>query len=349
MAELRNGAARLADDSALGRGASLAASLDYGFAEAFTDAERAQLALLALFQGIVSVDVLRMMGAPEIAGQPVQVVAGLARESGDALLDRAAEVGLLAKLEEGYYAVHPAVPWYLQHLFERHHGLPRSASATTALHAWTTATATLGSYYHDQFADGHAEVTTILAVEEANLLRARQIALEHGWHVMVMATMQGLKALYERTGRALEWRHLVGELVPSLTDPVSGGPLPGHEEEWDLLGEYRVHIASQDRAWPAATQLLQAKIPWLREQATEALATDPAELDIVQRTSIGNLAACLQMLGFVLAEQGDPDCVQPYLEAIQLCEGIGARRDEGVIATHLANAYKDIPAMRDLD
>jgi hypothetical protein len=43
--------------------------------------------------------------------------------------------------------------------------------------------------------------------------------------------MQGLRVLYEHTGRAVEWRRLVEELIPELTDPATGGPLPGREEQ----------------------------------------------------------------------------------------------------------------------
>ena len=63
VAQLRAGAAAITDDATQGRGASLAASLNYGFTEAFTEPERAILALLALFQGFTDTDVLITMGA----------------------------------------------------------------------------------------------------------------------------------------------------------------------------------------------------------------------------------------------------------------------------------------------
>ena len=47
VAELAAGAATVTDDAAQGRGSSLAASLDYGFTQAFTDTERAIVALLS--------------------------------------------------------------------------------------------------------------------------------------------------------------------------------------------------------------------------------------------------------------------------------------------------------------
>jgi hypothetical protein len=43
--------------------------------------------------------------------------------------------------------------------------------------------------------------------------------------------LEGLRALYGHTGRAIEWQRLVDELVPEFTDPASGGPHSGREQE----------------------------------------------------------------------------------------------------------------------
>ena len=273
--QLRAGAATVTDDAAQGRGASLAASLDYGFTQAFTDAERATLALLALFQGFIDIDALVSMGDPDMPGGPVPAVAGLDREAGIALLDRAAEVGLLTAHGGGYYAVHPAIPWHLHALFKQHYGPDGSPPALHATRAWTTATSSLGNYYHHQYGQGHTEVTGVLGAEEANLLHARRLALTHGWHDLIIGPMQGLRILYEHTGRTIEWRRLVDELIPELTDPATGGPRPGREQEWAILTEYRVRIARDARDWPAAEQLQNARITWEREQAAAALAIPP--------------------------------------------------------------------------
>ena len=113
---LRGGAAAFDDDASEGRSASLGASLSYGFAAAFTAQERATLALLHHFQGFVDVDALRAMGNPKLEWH-VPAIAGLTREAGIALLDRAAEVGLLAALGGGYYRIHPALPWFFRRLY----------------------------------------------------------------------------------------------------------------------------------------------------------------------------------------------------------------------------------------
>ena len=124
VARLVAGEAQLEEgqDAAMGRTRLLAASLSYGFARAFTDAERAQLAVLHLFRGTVSGDVLRFMGDPDAAGEDaVPELAGLAEEARKALLDRAADIGLLEPLAERYYQIHPALPWVFQYLV--HHQL----------------------------------------------------------------------------------------------------------------------------------------------------------------------------------------------------------------------------------
>ena len=48
-------------------------------------------------------------------------------------------------------------------------------------------------------------------------------------------------------------------------------------------------------------------------------------------------------------KRDDPGCVQPYQEAMELFQRIGDRRSEATAAFNLGHAYKDIPALRDLD
>ena len=346
VGQLRAGAAAVTDDAAQGRGASLAASLDYGFTRAFTDPERAILALLSLFQGFTDIDVLRAMGAGD---DPVPAVAGLSREAGIALLDRAADVGLLTAHGDGYYAVHPAIPWHLHALFQQHYGPDGSPPALHAARAWTTATSDLSDYYNRQYNEGHTEVIGTLEAEEANLLHARRLALTHHWPDLIIGAMQGLHVLYQHTGRAIEWRRLVDELIPELTDPDTSGPRPGREEQWPTLTSYRVRIAQDARDWPAARQLQNTVIAWHRERAAPALDISPGELNDRQRTQIVGLASALGDLGQILRGQDDPGCVQLYQEARDLFQRIGNRRAEATAAFNLGHAYRAIPALRDLD
>ena len=133
----------------------------------------------------------------------------------------------------------------------------------------------------------------MLGAEEANLLHARRLALTHRWHDLILGPMQGLSSLYGHTGRAIEWRRLVEELVPEFTDPATGGPRPGRDEQWAMLTSYRVRIARDARDWAAAGELQDAVIAWDRERASAALAIPPGELNGQQRGWIRNLAAAL--------------------------------------------------------
>jgi len=344
-AQLRAGAAQVTDDKAQGRAGSLAASLDYGFTHVFTGPERAILALLALFQGFVDVDVMVALGRAET---PVPAVAGLTREAGIALLDRAADAGLLTARGDGYYDVHPAIPWYLRRLFAEHYGPPDSPAVMDATRAWAQATGDVATYYQRQYTDGHTGVVGVLGAEEANLLQARRLALTHGWLDLTIGPMQGLRVLYQHTGRSIEWRRLVAELTPRFTDMATGGPLPGNGARWSILTQYRVELALDARDWTTARQLQDAVIAWDREQATTALAAAPGGLTDQQRGQIQNLAVDLHELGEILRSQQDPGCIQRYQEAMELCERIGSRRFQATVALNLGHAYSGVGSLRDL-
>lgn len=209
VARLRAGEARLeaAEDAALGRTRSLAASLSYGFAQAFTDTERAQLAVLYLFRDTVDVDALHGMGDPDTAEEDaVPELAGLDRDTGIALLDRATDIGLLTPLGGGYYQIHPALPWYFTSLFTAVYGQPADLAALHATRAYAQAIGSLGSEYHIESEAGYAaQVINALRAEESNLLQGMDRARAAGLWQAAMGCLQGLNVLYERTGRDSEW------------------------------------------------------------------------------------------------------------------------------------------------
>jgi tetratricopeptide (TPR) repeat protein len=349
VADLRSGAASVTDDARQGRGASLAASLDYGFEHAFTDTERAQLAILALFQGFIDVDALTVMGNSDIAGGPVAALAGLTREHGIALLNRAAETGLLTSNGSGYYAVHPAVPWHLRRLFEDHYGPAGSPAVQNAIRSWTAAISGLGDYWSEQYSQGHSDVVAIVAREEDNMLRARQLARQNGWWDQVIGPMQGLRVLYEHTGRTIEWQRLVIELTPDLTNPDTNGPLLGRDEQWAMHTPYRVRIARQGLDWPTAEKLQEAVIAWRRQEAADIFAADPYVHDGDQRNIIYNLAVSVGDLAQILREQDKSSCVASYHESMDLFHRIGNRQGQATSAYNLGLCYEEVPDLYDLD
>jgi tetratricopeptide (TPR) repeat protein len=321
VARLRAGEAVFQDEATQGRTRSLAASLNYGFEHAFNEAERKQLALLHLFQGFVQVAAL-------------QHVAGITREAGIRLLDRAAEAGLLTAHGGGYYSIHPALPWFFHGLFEQQDAEARER----ALRAYVEAMGDLGNYYHRQYNEGNRDVIVALKAEEPNLLHARALATQRGWFDLVIGPMQGLRTLYGHTGRRAEWARLVEEIVPDFVDPATEGPLADREDDWSLVTEYRFRLAHEARRWEEAERLQRVHVDWSRRLARED-----------DRNSIRTLAISLHELGEILRETGRPECVDGYRESFDLLLRINDGPAAANPAFNLGHAYKDLSALRDLD
>ena len=205
MARVQAGHTRLehADDAAQGRDASLAASLAYGFDHAFTEPERAQLAVLHLFRDTVDVDALRVMGDPRHRRSRRRArAAGADRDGLIALLDRAVEVGLLTGYGGGYYGIHPALPWFFTTLFTHHHGAPGTAARTRRsgpTPAPTPPSAATTSIRSSRA--GPPDVLPVLRAEEANLLHGLALARTHQLPEVALGCLQGLDKLYDLTGR----------------------------------------------------------------------------------------------------------------------------------------------------
>jgi tetratricopeptide (TPR) repeat protein len=358
VAQLRAGEAVFEDEATEGRSKSLRASLSYGFDTAFTEAERKQLALLHFFQGFVNVNDLLLLDHPQNPAR-LPELRGLTREASIALLDRAAEIGLLTAHGAGYYAIHPALPWYFRSMFEHYYstadGGPQTAdsggpsSAVRGLQAFVEAMGELAKHYWWEYESGNRDVIASLTAEEANLLHARQLARVNGWWRHVISTMQGLRSLYDHTGRRAEWKQLVDEIVPDLVDPQTGDPLPGREDQWGIVTEYCVRLAQEARQWAEAERLQRVRVDWERQRAAAALAMPPDKPDDTARNAIRTLAVSVGQLGDILREQGKPDCVEAYQEDYDLSLRIGDQPGASVTAFNLGHAYLTIPALRDLD
>lgn len=279
------------------------------------------MALLHLFQGFVDVDALRHM-------------AGFTREAGIGLLDRAAEVGLLTAHRGGYYSIHPALPWFFRKLFEERDAETRE----TALRAYVEAMGSLGDYYHNQYEDGNRGVIGVLKAEEPNLLHAWSLARQHGWWDPATSTMQGMRSLYDHTGRPAEWARLVNEVVPDLVDPATDGALPGREDQSGLVTEYRVRLAMEARDWQLAEHLQARCVDWDRGRVRDE-----------DRNSVRSLAVSIEHLGHIRREMERPECVEAYREAFDLEMRIQDRQSAAAVAFNLGHAYMVLPSLRDLD
>ncbi|HEY1757480.1 MAG TPA: tetratricopeptide repeat protein [Bryobacteraceae bacterium] len=341
---LQAGESVFEDEASEGRTRSLAASLAYGFENAFTQAERKQLALLHLFQGVANVDVLRSMGQPE-AEWCVPEVKDLTREAGIGLLGRAAEIGLLTALGEGYYAIHPALPWFFRRLFDQYY----SGRGVAAERAFVESMAGLAFFYSSEYQRGNHAVAGPIASEEMNLLHAGNLAQLHGWWSLFANTIQPLSHLYGQTGRRIEWARLVEEIVPYFVDPLTEGPLPGRETEWTAVTQYRVWLEREARRWERAEALQKLDVDWHRRDAAATLAKPAGTWGDGGKRIVRGLSVSLHELSEIQREQGSADCVKGYLESLALAESIADSQSAAVSAFNLGTAMKDLDGIRDLD
>lgn len=362
LSELRAGENVLADEISEGRSRSLGASLNYGFESEFSEAERKQLALLYLFQGLVDVNILARMGDPSALEQffndigftvasvrenPVKTnhclsdLHGFTRSQGIALLDRAAEIGLLKARGSGLYDVHPALPWFFKNLFEQFYLTGESGKGTSeATRAYTEALSEFGHHCHMFYLSGmRTETVGVLSAEESNLLHARQLALKYGWLDSVIGTMQGLRYLYEHRGRRTEWARLVAEIDSNFRNPETDGPLPGLEDHWVIVTEYKANIAREKRELHDAERLLQLLVKWHRQHTGVLFKGSTTELNPVARNAIRGFGAALQQLGVLLHMQGESSCVEIYEEAIQIAQLIDDTTSEALVSFSFGNVY----------
>ena len=119
----------------------------------------------------------------------------------------------------------------------------------------------------------------------------------NGWHQRHHQHDAGLApSLYDHTGRRAEWKRLVEEIVPDFVDPATDGPLPGREEEWSLVTEYRVLLAEEARDWSEAERLQRVSVDWVRRRAAPFLDQPGKALDSAARNAVRSLAASLHEL-----------------------------------------------------
>jgi tetratricopeptide (TPR) repeat protein len=355
--KLRAGEAAFADETSEGRSKSLGASLLYGFESAFSEEERKILALLHFFQGFLDIDSLKLMVADKDWGIGSQ---NFTREKGVTLLDKATEIGLLSTHGSGYYTIHPALPWFFRELFEQYYpddDRPLIVDNETTVHgplsilarrAFVESMCVLGANYHNQYEGGNRDVIAPLRAEEPNLLHARHLARQHQWWGALIGIMQGLRTLYGHTGRRAEWKRLVEEIVPDFVD-IDNLPLPGRDEQWGFITEYRVHLAMETRDWSEAEYLQNKHVEWERERVASFLAVTPEALSENERKTLHSLGTSLHDLGQIKRELGHFDCIQVYQEAAEIMQRIGDTSAAASIAIDLGHAYKNLTALRNLE
>jgi tetratricopeptide (TPR) repeat protein len=343
------GLERLSDDP-LGSTAPLAAAFQHAISAYFTPAERRQLSVLQLFERHVSADAFVSMGASNLGG-PAPQLAGVPDTKLRALLARAADVGLLERFVEGWYKLHPAFPPFLARA-DRAVAAQTAKERSGAKHAFMRATAALGHQLASGFEQGSIPTIAPLVLEERNLLRARAIARQAQEHAWAAAAMVALFRLYRSTARMEELKSLVDDMSEDVTDPRTRRAKPGLVEEWKLNLQHRVQLARLANSFHEA-ESLQRDLVRIAEQSLARvglsgdLATRPlTPSDIPLLTA---LAEHERMLGTVLFELHDPDCVRHVERALWISDALGLQTRAAAAELELGNFFIRFGKFDDLD
>jgi tetratricopeptide (TPR) repeat protein len=161
--------------------------------------------------------------------------------------------------------------------------------------------------------------------------------------------MQGLRQLYDHTGRRGEWKRLVEEIVPAYVDPATEGPLAGREHHWGMVTEYRVRLAMEELDWAEAERLQRVCVDWDRKRADLALGRPGEKLDDEEENRIRTLSVSISLLAHILRERGSAECVEAFQEDYELSLRIGDTVGAAVTAFNLGHAYMSVEKLRDLD
>jgi tetratricopeptide (TPR) repeat protein len=310
----------------------------------FSDLEQKQLSLLCLFRGFVNYEFFCLMGGG--SAQPKQhwglhALHGLSFEGAEALLDRAADQGLLASIGAGYYAVHPALCWAFRPLCTKLLG-ERIGQAYVKANV-----ACCGNFIR-QMAQGNNLVLRSFAMEQENLRHARSIAQQHGWCEDEITIDDGLLRFLQVAQRTEEVSELALELFRLVFDPQTKAPRPGRESHIPMVMEHLATMAENARDLESAEVFLGRAIDHSRPRLPARGAGTEDDSD-ESRALISELALEVYRRGQIRYARGDVHCLDDYLEAIELYQRSGLRSLAANAALDAGTAYLRLQSLRDLD
>jgi len=108
-------------------------------------------------------------------------------------------------------------------------------------------------------------------------------------------------------------------------------------------------LAQESRNLAEAERLQRLQVDEQRRRAV-SLLTRPAEsFNAGEKNMLRSLAVSVSQLADILREQNKPECVEAYQEDYDISLRIDDKPGATVTAFNLGHAYKDLPALRNLD
>ena len=213
-------------DAGLGRLSSLAACITYSFVH-LSGQTRRLLPAVSLFDGVADAEALAEFS--NVAGVPERFT-GLTEQDWQGTLHAAAAVGLVARLGDGRYRIHPALPAFLAARWRDEEPDHYDRERTAATEALVTAHAVLGEWLIQQIRVGDAHrALLVIDLERRTLAWLLDYALGHGRWAQARAIAQPLNRYWDIRGRreeAIEWADRARAVLqrPDGTGPALDSP-----------------------------------------------------------------------------------------------------------------------------
>ena len=357
VGQLENGEAAIRDDPKQGRSLSLSASLQYGFDSAFSNLSLQRLAILHVFRTYVNTGVLVLMGnRPDLKAlnlSPDYEVSWSLNELSsqrpsalEELLHKTARLGLLTRVKENHYWMHPAIHIHLRAYFTRFYG--QGEDATRVRRAFAESLGIFGIQFTIAYSHGiRAKAIDALSDEENNFSYALELSRERGWWQAAIGVLHGLFTLYEHTGRLDEWSELFESVVPDFLDQESQ-PLQGREKWWAFIMDHRQRVAYRRKDLSTAEILARTIVDHERSQCVALDPANVATLTASENTQLRSLAIAIGRLADVLRDTEDSGCVDLNEEALGLYRAVEDRVGVSVRLFNLGHVYKNVSGIRDL-
>jgi tetratricopeptide (TPR) repeat protein len=255
---------------------------------------------------------------------------GLSGEDFEAAFWRASAAGLMTHAANTYFRLHPLLALAVAEALPSRLNLGRTQALARAFFSLASA---IGRSAFREFESGAQREQSLkwMRSEEANLLHAWRLGLEHGWRDDLHLPLFGLVRLYEHEGRRREWAALVDRTETAVTDGT-GNPLPNCSDAWFNVMLWRLKMAQQDLELDRAKSLAHE----LLRRSTDGDDSASARYALTRLADIERL-------------QDDVSCVRHYNEALDTFDDANDRQERALVHFNLGLAYQQIPEIRDLN
>ena len=331
----------------------LDASSEYAFSQ-MSEKARKHLPILGLFTSFVLSDIIKtFVSSGDDRPDVYRAVIGEALDGTgwEDILNEAAQNGLISRLQNRIYQLHPSLPPFLRQHLRKAVGEEGVRKLDTEFVKFYAA---LAAQLDEDVQNANQNVVSVIGLEEHNFLRALRIVVKTEQWALAQGIVQTLYEFYECLGRFRERSALCSSLLDNIGREISIDATRSFADLWmfllcegadEALNENRLEDAkksynmfihylqtlSDPEVEPkiAVGYYLLGRIAQERQRFDEAEQWYRKSLEINERLgSERGATGDYQALGMIAQEQQQFDkAEQWYRKSLEINEGLGLERD----------------------